>query len=398
MTNNNSAPAVTKASVTGGEMLALLNAAGLKPSPISPLKLISGQPAQLNAARHLQTAGIIDAAGRPTAGCIEALNILANPAAELDIIWGSPDAISLSRVYNPAGQDRSVSFTADTDKYNFSYFLSSQDITDLMAQRLAFSDIKENAPLNIKTTPAAVPVFFALLDIYRESQLRSALERRQENIVTATLEEVNRVAQEAKMETSLNWYAPVAFSVLPLDTPATEATLEEGYRNLQKEGIIGRDGELSGGFSALAIRAFPLAGFFGIKMLTAGGSAFEKTQLALFRGLSTLLLVQLTTENNKDLVSIDSIATAELPELLFNLGLRQSEAPAPAPPTTAAAPPAAGPKFCSKCGNPIKAGEKFCSKCGTPLTTQAVPKFCSKCGNPAKSGEKFCSKCGAPLG
>lgn len=31
------------------------------------------------------------------------------------------------------------------------------------------------------------------------------------------------------------------------------------------------------------------------------------------------------------------------------------------------------PKFCSKCGNPLKEGDKFCRKCGTPIKNVSAP-------------------------
>ena len=403
---NEERKSVVKATLADGEMLALLNTAGIKPVKASPLGRISGQPAAINA-RNLQQAGLVDGAGRPTTAFTEALNILANPASEIDLLWGNPDGISLSSVYAAAGKDQLVAFTNMNGSNNISYFLSPQDITDLLVQRLAFSEIKNIAALDFEAAPAAVPAFFAVLDIYREEQLKAALERRQEAVVTVTAEEVNRVIQEAKLETNFSWYSPVAYNSIPLDFTITEATAEEGLSILKKEGLIGAGGELSESLNAFAYRAFPVAGFFGVKVITVNNAAPEKTQLALFRGISTLLLAQLTTENGVNRVLISSISTSQLPELLFNLSTKPFEVPvqtektAPAPttaPTPAAAP--ANTVFCSKCGTKNDAKAKFCIKCGATLATTAAPagpKFCPKCGDPVTANEKFCDKCGTPI-
>jgi ribosomal protein L40E len=393
MVNNNVSTAVTKAAVSDSEMLAIMNAAGLKPVKASPLAMIKGKAAASEALRSLQSTKLVDNANRPTPACQEALAILANPTAEIDLVWGNPNGISLSKAYSAAGQDRLVSFTSMNGTNNISYFLSTQDITDLLAQRLAFTEIKDIAPLNTEAIPTAMPVFFALLDIYRESQLRSALERRQETAMTITPEEVNRIIQEAKLETNFNWYSPVAFNAMPLDLDITESMVNEGLSIMKSEGIIGAAGEISEGLTAFAYRAFPLAAFFGIKILTISGSSVEKTQLALFRGLSTLLLAQITAENGENRIEISSISTSQLPELLFNLGSRPFEATAsPAQPTPS------NTVVCSKCGTQNTSTAKFCSKCGATLAAApASLKFCPKCGDPVTAGEKFCDKCGAAL-
>jgi hypothetical protein len=391
MVNNENATGVIKTSLKDGEMLALINAAGLKPGKQSPLAQINGKPAP--DARNLQSSKLVDSSNRPTKDCLEALNILANPTSEMDLFWGNPNGVSLSKAYAAAGQDKLVSFTSMNGTSNISYPLTTADITEIMVQKLAFTEIKDTAELNIEAAPAAMPVLFALLDIYRESQLRSALERRPESGVTATTEEANRVIQEAKLELNLNWYTPVAYNAMPSGMAITEATVEEGFRLLKSEGIIGAGGELSESLTAFANRAFPLAGFFGIKILTASGGSIEKTQLALFRGLSTLLLAQLTSDGGKDRVLINSIATAQLPELLFNLGTRPFEVTAPP-----LQPAPANTVICGKCGTQNNGASKFCRKCGAPLTAApATIKFCPKCGDPVTAGEKFCDKCGAPL-
>ncbi len=395
MVNDEKTMEVTKATVTDGELLALLNTAGIKPGKTSPLAQISGKVAPPDALRNLRTAGLTDATNRPTPACIEALSILANPASEIDLLWGNPDGISLSKAYAAAGKDRLVSFTSMNGTSNIAYFVSPQDITDLMTQRLVFTEIKDTATLNIEANPAAMPVFFAALDIYREEQLKAALEHRHEAAVTATAEEVNRIIQESKLDTNFSWYSPVAYNAMPLDFTITEATAAEGFRILQSEGIIGEGGELSDSLTTLAYRAFPLAGFFGIKVLTANAGAIEKTQLALFRGLSTLLLTQLTEENGKPSIQISSISTSQLPELLYNLGTRPFEATTPPP--APVQPASAGTVTCGKCGTQNDGKAKFCSKCGASLAAKPGPKFCPKCGDPVTANEKFCDKCGAPL-
>lgn len=395
MVNTNDAKAVTKASLSDGELVALLNASGIKPSRLSPLAAIKGSPAPINT---LQASDMADASGRPTPACLEALTILANPASETDLLWGNPDGVSFSKAYAAAGQDRMVSFTGSNGKNNLSYFLSSNDIADLMTQNLANPVIKDTAALNLEIPASAVPALFALLDIYREAQLRSALEHRRETTLNVTADDLNRIAQEAKTDANFDWYTPTAYNALPQDSAVTEASMKEGFNTLKKEGVIGNDGELSGSFISFTSRAFPIAGFFGAKILTANSGSLEKTQFALFRGLSTLLLVQLSTETGENQALVSSIATAQLPELLFNFGTRiQDTYVAPAPSAPPASATASNGGVCSKCGTVNTGTPKFCSKCGATMAVPAPARFCTKCGTAEAGGEKFCKKCGAQI-
>jgi hypothetical protein len=389
MTNNDKSSGVIKAVLSDGELLALVNASGIKPLKISPLAAIKGNPTPLNG---IQASGLVDVSGRPTPACLEALTILANPASETDLLWGNPDKVSLSKTYAAPGQDRMVSFTTGNGKNNIAYFLSSNDIADLMTQYLASPVIKDVAVLNLEIPASAVSAFFALLDIYREVQLRSALEHRRETLINVTADDLNRIAQEAKVDADFNWYTATGYNALPPECAITEATVKDGFNTLKKEGIIGNDGELSSSLVSFATGAFPIAGFFGAKILTANADSLEKTQLALFRGLSTLLLVQLTTENGTNQALVSSIATAQLPELLFNFGTRIQE-------TTAAPSLAASDNtaVCSKCGTVNTGTAKFCSKCGATMVSPPKARFCTKCGTPAAGGEKFCKKCGSPI-
>ena len=185
---------------------------------------------------------------------------------------------------------------------------------------------------------------------------------------------------------------------MPPNKAITEAAVAEGLEALQNEGLVGNNGDLSSTLTSFAPRAFPIAGFFGLKILTINADAAEKTQLALFRGISTLLLAQMTEENGREKALLSSISTSQLPELLFNLSTRPFEVTS-LPPRQMPQPAAPGTIACGKCGTQNNVKSKFCSKCGAALAAaaQAGPKFCPKCGDPVTAGEKFCDKCGTAL-
>jgi hypothetical protein len=391
MLNESKSVTPLKAVLSDAEMATLINIAAIKPGKTSPLAQIKAA-ASPEAAHVLQQAGLLDTAGRPTSGCLECLNILANPGSEIDLLWGNPDGLSLSKAFAAPGKDRLVAFTSLHGSHRLSYFLSSADITDLIVEKTSYPEIKESPDLEMEANPSTIPVFFALLDLYREAQLKAALERRQDFQVTASPEDINRLAQEAKLENILSWYSPAGYMAIASDIGLTDTGATEEVDALKSAGLIGANNDLLSRITDFAHGAFPLVIFLGIKVITP----VEKTQIALFRGISTLLLVQLTSDNGLDKALISSISTSQLPEILSNLSTRPLEAIAQ-PPAISPGQTASNTLACAKCGTPNAGGSKFCLKCGATISVPEGPKYCSKCGTPLKIAGKFCEKCGTKL-
>jgi hypothetical protein len=380
-----------KAVLSDAEMATLINIAAVKPGKTSPLAQIKAA-ASPESSYVLQKAGLLDTAGRPTSGCLECLNILANPGSEIDLLWGNPDGLSLSKAYAAPGKDKLVAFTCLNGSHRLSYFLSSADITDLIVEKTSHPEIKEAPDLEMEVNPSTIPVFFALLDLHREAQLKAGLERRQYFQVSAVPDEINRLVQEAKLENNPGWYSPAGYMAITSDIRLIDNGLGEGINALKNAGLIGADNELLSGLSAFSLGAFPLVAFLGIKVITP----LEKTQIALFRGFSTLLFIQLTSDNGVNKALISSLSTSQLPEIMVNLAARQLEVPT-ASVSVSPGQAASNTLACAKCGAPNAGGSKFCLKCGAALSPPAGAKYCSKCGTPLKTGAKFCEKCGTGL-
>ena len=322
MENRIKPPQTQKAVITDGELIALVELAGIRPGKASPLAQITGKAVPAGALGKLQPAGLVDSANRPTAAAQECLNILANPGTEIDLLWGNPDGINLTKAYASAGKERLIAFTRAEGNSQIAYFLSPQDITDLIVEKTARPAVAKEVALSIECGTAAAPVFFALLDMYRENQLKASLERRHEFEVRVVPEDALRLLQEAKVDNNLDWYAPVAAMVMPNDAPLTESSINEGISAMKKQGILGADGTASDTLASFASRAFPLTAFFGVTAYTIG-DATEKAPFALLRGLETLLFAQVVQESGQSpQMIINSIPTSRLPELLLNLSLR----------------------------------------------------------------------------
>ncbi len=397
MENNAKNSNLVKVVLAEAEIGLLINLAGLNLNKTSPLFSVIGKTGPSDS-RRLQQSGLLDSNGRPASECLEALTILANPDTELSLLWGNAGGISLTKVYFSARSGKLVSFTRANGNCNLSYFLSHQDITDLIADKIAFQTIKEPADISLETGTAALPAFLSVLDLYRESQLRAALERRQEAEVIATTIELNRIWQDSKMESNFSWYAPAGHILTVDNPPVSSAVTEQGFNALKKSALIESNGALSSKVLSFASAAFPLMAFFGVKAFFKQGAQAEKVDLALFRGFSTLLFVQTTSNGGKEQLSLKSISTSQLPEVLFNLVTKPFDVQVqPEKPDLPVQSAPVNNLACGKCGVSNPSGAKFCSKCGATLAAAAPIKFCPKCGDPVTSVEKFCDKCGTKL-
>lgn len=379
------------ATLSDGELTALFNLAGLKPGSNSPLAKIAATNPPPGAVSQLQKARLLGTDNRPTAGCLEFLNIITNPGTEIDLRWSSPNGYNTSLVYSLAGSDRLVSYTKSGSGNNLSYFLTPQDMTDLLVEKLASPPIKNAVDFSCKAEVSILPVFFALLDLYREAQLKTALERHSEIEVKVTAESINTLLQEAKVENALDWYAPAGFVAIPGDAAWTNQLIEKGIDEARRQGLIEKDDILGPRMMSLGFNAFPLTGFFGIKVFTSQNNSVERSHIALFRSVLSLLVVQIDANR----VSVTSISTSQLPQILFNLATLPFQVKISPPSPSSQSP--LGKRFCNQCGTALKEGAKFCPKCGAVLTSPAAAKFCAKCGTAFKAGEKFCKKCGAKL-
>ena len=391
MTNEEKTPALVKAVLSDNEIAELINKGGIKPGKASPLAQIRAN--NDTGTSHLQQLGFLDLTNHPTSNCLEFLNILANPGSEIDLIWGNPDSLSLSKVYCAPGKDRLVSFTSINGSNHLSYFLSSANIIELVTEKIAHPEIKEARELIIDSAPSTVPVLLASLDLFRESQLKAVLERRQDFRVKITPDEINRIIQEASLENNFNWYTPAGYLTTADNPELNGVRINEGIEALRLDGWIQANGELDSRFKKFACAAFPLISFLGIKVFTQT----EKTQISLFRGISSLLFFQLTSDNGVNKALINSISTSRLPEILYNLTtpLFEPNLQASAPASNQAAPKTIA---CPNCGAANAQGSKFCVKCGKSLSVSVSIKYCTKCGAPVKAGSNFCEKCGNKSG
>lgn len=405
MENSEKTNKTITATLSDAELATLLGLAGVNTEKTSPLSAVAGIPCSRDkeVAASLQQLGFLEPAtqDRLTPECFAALNILANPDVEIRMVWGNADKVNFSDLYATAtaGSDAMVAFTRNTQgENNVSYLISHQDITALVRDRIAFTEIKDPLPLSYVTDANTLPIFFAVLDLYEEAVLKAALARTQELAIDLSVEAVNRVLLDAKTNPALGWYSSLGYLLMSQALPDA-TTIKTGLQGLQREGVIitGNDSTgLGSNLATFAFRAFPILNYFGATVSTGKGSEFGGAQFGLIMSLNTLLFVQRIADNSGERFSINSIGTSEVPEILFELATLPFEAPVSPEVPSPEAKKVEG-IACAKCGALNAAGTKFCAKCGASLAAPAI-KFCPKCGDPVKVGEKFCEKCGNRLG
>ena len=350
------------------EFQSLISLAGVKIGAASPLAGFGASTAPAADAGRLQQLGLLASAepARLAPDCLKALNILANPDAETTLMWGNPEKVNYSAVFSSrdTGSTTMVAYGREGNgSHHLSYFLSHEDIIDLIKGTTAFSELKDVPDFSLKMNAGTLPVLFGVLDLYQEARLRAALDRRSEFQPDLSAEEITRILTDARMESSLAWYAPVGYLMMP--DKVSDAGIREGLETLKRGGVIAISrglAALSAGLNAFAHRAFPVISYSVVKVSVNRGANIERLQLGFIRGMATLLLLHLPDESGATL-QLDSITTSDVPELLFNIITMPFEAPAA--PKPAAAPPKIN--YCPKCGDPVKSGEKFCDKCGKKL-------------------------------
>lgn len=388
--------------LTDAELSALVSLAGVNTGNGSPLSGVTGvsHSADSRAVARLRQIGLLAPAppDRPTQPCLAALNILAKPDIELRLVWGDVDNTGFTTLFAAGadGAEGMVGFTRDGDsQYKLSYFVSHEEITALVRDRIAFTELKEYPPLLYETGPTVLPVLLAVLDLYQEARLKAALDRTQALNADISAEAVKRILVEAKTSASLDWYAPLGFIMLPATIP-DDAAIKAALQALQQRGALTSDkgkSTLSSALASFALRAFPVVSYFGATVRTRAGSAFGGAQFALIRSRTTLLFIQRAADASGERFAVSSISTSHLPEVLFNLATLPFEGSAPQKAPEAAASEGTA---CGKCGAKNAAAAKFCEKCGASLAAPAI-KFCPKCGDAVNAGEKFCDKCGTKL-
>jgi len=165
----------TAAILSDSELVNLMNLAAVKIEAGSPLSQLSAEDVQAEMPgdiARLKQLGLLESAKPPRLSpqCYKALQILADPDTEIRLVWGDPDKVNFSAVFSTmdSGSNELVVFTRDGNGGNhISYFLSHENLIDLITEKIAFSDIKEATDMSIDTDIAALPVFFAVLDLYR---------------------------------------------------------------------------------------------------------------------------------------------------------------------------------------------------------------------------------------
>ena len=387
----------TAATLTDAELAALVNLAGITPGKDSPLPAVSGKTRAADAKVNirLQQLGFLASSNpaRLTPECTRAINTLAAPEVTMQLVWGDAAKVNISTVYADShnGSEAMVAFNRAADDCNsLSFFVSHEEITGLVRDRLAFSRVDNPPAFSLQAEASALPVFFSLLDLYCENKLQALIDRAPVSAADFSKEAIKKNLVNAKTATTLDWYSSLGYLMFPRELPGDTA-IAAGMKALEKERalVINRDSvSLPDSLLALASQAFPILTYFGATIAGRPVSA----QFGLVRSPAALLLVQSSSNSGGAYFTAESIGTSNVPELLFNLFTMPFAAPAPSRPAAA---PAAN--ACPKCATKNPAGAIFCSRCGADLTPGPKVNYCPKCGDAVRPGEKFCDKCGARI-
>ncbi len=339
-------------------------------SPLSILNVKGGKNTA-DKTQRLQSAGIVDAAGKIKSEYSQVLDTLAKArnVASLKYTAGSK-LFEFIVTFPDAKGAPSISALHDNNQVIIQSPAAVEAAFTLIDQNVGHSKLASSSFFG-KFTKEEAMALFALMDLERAANLRAIADG---TAVKSTAFElpaiVNKVAKCKKTLQSLEY----AFqSQLDLSTPPTAAEVEAGLKGLADKKVVTQESgkyKLSSSPSHFAGRLPIIDNFVSVE---AGRySADNKLVYANFTALQAGVNDILYLENHDAEIVVKSVSGMELVGLVAKF-LNEPDAiklpnPAKTTPQPAQAAPVNRKKYCRECGKEVEPGSQFCANCGNKIS------------------------------
>lgn len=369
------------------ELQAALRIAGIPPSRNSPLAELPPPavvaPAVVSSLRAL---GVMSAGSAVAPQWIEVLSAIANPAHNVFLCLGS--STSWNAIGYFAGASGMAGYSTSDGNHHITFPCSADSVLRSLSDWFAPASVPALPPFQTDLQPEELTAVAALVDAYREENLRALLERRPPNASRFSREQLVYQLQAAASGDP-RWFA----SLLAKHAPAPFAPYADG---------------LDAGIRALAARRWvrfedsqavlepPLItvsvglGILNPYAVIGTGPVGEPASVALatcsLQGFWALSFVAGAVESYARLEGLGG------PGLSAWLESKLEALPQPAPqaswndpiPAAALAATAAPVRQAARLPIPV------------PVPIPAAEPNCGRCGKPKQPGRPFCTGCGAP--
>ena len=375
--------------LTVSEVFWLVNHMGLvigDPSPLKkPLDLQYGDVERSS----LAAKGLLNVSGQVTEIVAKSIATVANPGCELVVDVGNAALFNFMRLYF-GSQQSVVSFTPlDVSTYKLVPELQLEDILVTILEGLNLdSEIVEN-PLSFDLSQKGLLALAALIDAIRQNQLRSLLNRNDNEGVMVDFLEIWACIKHGLLEDDFRWLTAVIRSRLPDEINVEQVTLSEGLQEIESVGIAVRGDStwsLNEHYIGVITELMTPLNFGSIFAQALSGT--ETINLFLIRCPAALFAVNFGPNGKASLFtfSVDRLGmiVAELMAKLIVIGSAASK-PADIDRVPASTYQTTDVAFNTDAGYPGQITVKnepvrFCGQCGQETVTPDL-KYCQNCGS-----------------
>ena len=388
-----------------GQLQVALRLAALPPSKYSPFAKLT-PPAAIDPAvlGSLRAAGVVTGAGQITDSWNAALAALAQPEQRISLFLGAAEGWNAIEYFSRQGMLAGYSGAGGNHRVTFPC-----PVTGILADLSDWLRIHEAGAVppvfETDLQPEELTALSAIVDAYREENLRAFLERRQANPSRFSREQL-RFELDAAAQADPRWYA----SLLTLHAPPPFAPLAErldmGVRALATRGWLGFEEDCVVPEAALAEVCVGLGNLNPYAVAGAGPVGESGTMVLATKAVQGYWTLQFRAGGGRQVARLECVGgTGLMAQLEALLGVAPAPVaalswtdpialpvPTPAPAPTLPAPMLSAPMLSA----PMLSAPMLSAPARPPMLT--VSANCGKCGKARLSGRAFCSGCGAPYG
>lgn len=374
--------------ITLDEAVWLMNKLGLSPGHLSPFQKAKGLAGRDAEGVSLAGKELLDKGGNVPAAIASCMKTIANPGCEMIIDIGNAALLNFMRIYFGPGGSPAGCTPIGKSIFRLAPELQFEDILVTILEGLNLdSGIREN-PFACDCSPKGLLALSTLIDAVRQNQLRSLLNRNDNEGVMVDFIDIWACLQHGILEDDFRWLTTVIRSRLPDDLTIDQKLLSEGLAEMSRAGIAVRDDDswtiADNHIAVLTELMTPLN--FG-SIFARGLSAGEAANLFLMRCPSSLWAVNFTGKDGR--VSFFTISVDRLGSVIAEITARLMAASKGGRQTDQAVHGAAAPVSQEPSAHQTGGAGRL-----PPQAAVKTVRFCSQCGQPVKPEHKFCKGCG----
>ena len=370
-----------------------MNKLGLSASELSPFQKAKGMSGSDAEGISLAGKALLDNAGHIPDAIASCMKTIANPGCEMIIDIGNAALLNFMRIYFGPARFTAGCTPIDASSFRLAPALKFENILVTILEGLNLDANINEKPFSCDCSLKGLLALVALIDAIRQNQLRSLLNRNDNEGIDVDFIDIWASLQHGILENDFRWLTAVIRSRLPEEITIDQSALSEGLAQIETAGLAVRKEDESWTLSDRHIAALtelmtPLN--FG-SIFARSLSDKDAIRLFLIKCPTSLWAVNFSAKGSK--VSLFTLSVDRLGSILAEIMARltiiaernarthhdaplavsttphnQSASEFPrenvsqqTPPTVKAA------RFCSQCGQPVKPEQKFCQNCGNAL-------------------------------